>query len=141
MYFPPLIPSKTSMFLARLYFCAVSLAQPFLSLLRKWLCLRSNLPFALTLAKGNFQTGRWERSQLPKLCPSGLLAARGAAHRSRSAPKPVLPPAYLTADRLHEQTDQPEGSSLGLLLGVGEFPVSLEDRATSWRILPATRSQ
>lgn len=71
---PPLVPSKTSMFLAQLYLYVGSLAQLFLSLSWKWFCTRSTILFALKLAKLIFQT--WPRD--PKV-PLGLLAAPGAA--------------------------------------------------------------
>jgi len=103
--------------------------------------LRSIISFAFTLAQGVFQTGQWERSGLPKLCPSsGLLAAQGAAHSLLAAHKTLLPAVYLTADCFHEQTDWLEVSSLGLLVGAQESPLSLEDGATSGRILPMTWS-
>lgn len=61
------------------------------SSLWKWLWLRSIILFGFMPANGIFQTGRWERPSLPKLCPSGQLAAWGGAHCLLTAPNTVSP--------------------------------------------------
>lgn len=130
-YIFSLILSKTSMFLAWLVLLLVCLAQLFISV-KMALVEKHNFVwfYASKWNSPNWTMGEVQSSQTLPFGAVGSMRGRSLlAH---------CPQHSFTC--LHEQTDGPENRSLGLLVAVQEFPLSLEDGALSCRILPVTWS-